>query len=80
MDTMLNASPLLVALAPYGAALKLWINKENITKQDCENYIDRLRRDLEKQIEDKESYIQAVDKKANENGKEISNIQGKLDK
>jgi len=76
--SVISASPLLLSLAPFAAALKVWITKDLVTKQDCENYIDRLRKDLTRELEEKESYIQAVDKKANQNGKDIAEIRGRM--
>ena len=35
---------------------------------------------VNKELEDKQNYLKAIDKKANDNGKEVARLEGKLDK
>ena len=78
LNSVISASPLLVTLAPFGAALKVWITKDMITKDDCENYIDRLRRDIMKELDEDRTYLQTLDKRTQDTAKEVSEIRGEL--
>ena len=79
INSVISASPLLIALAPFAGWLKFWINKNNVSKEELENIIDRFRRDINKELDEKEHYIQLVDKKAQQNGKDIARLEGKVE-
>jgi len=82
-------SPLLVALAPFGLWLKSHITKGLVSETALKEYQEKveetlkdlkkeLKEEFEKGLEDKEDYIQAVDKKVNEAVSRVSCVEGEL--
>ena len=80
LNSLIASSPLLITLAPFAGWLKFWITKDLINKDELEKIILALKHDFERELAEKESYIQVVDKKAQANAKDIARVEGRLDK
>lgn len=80
VSSVISSSPLLVALAPFAGWLKFWITKGLVTKDELENIIDRLKRDLDKAQDDDKNYLHTLDKRTQDNAKLIAEVKGRLDK
>jgi len=78
-QNLLGASPLLAALAPFWFILKKNITDNLVSKDELENIIDRLRRDLDKEQADDKNYLHTLDKRTQDNAKLISEIKGRLE-
>ena len=79
LTNLIGASPLLVSLAPFYYLLKGQITKGMVSKDDLEKIIIALKHDFERELGEKEIYIQAVDKKAQTNAKDIARVEGRLE-
>ena len=79
LTNLIGASPLLVSLAPFYYLLKGQITKGMVSKDDLEKIIIALKHDIERELGEKEIYIQAVDKKAQTNAKDIARVEGRLE-
>jgi hypothetical protein len=79
LTNLIGASPLLVSLAPFYYLLKGQITKGMASKDDLEKIIIALKHDFERELGEKEVYIMAVDKKAQNNAKSIARVEGRLE-
>lgn len=78
LNSLIASSPLLLSLAPFAGFLKFWITKDLISKDELEKIILGLKHDFERELDEKEQYIQVVDKKAQSNAKDIARVEGRL--
>ena len=69
-----------MALAPFWYILKKNLTENMVSKDELEKIILGLKHDFERELGEKEIYIQAVDKKAQTNAKDIARVEGRLDK
>ena len=79
LSTLVGASPLLMSLAPFYFLLKSNITKGMVSNDELEKIILSLKHDFERELGEKEIYIQAVDKKCQDNSKSIARVEGRLE-
>ena len=79
LTNLVGASPLLMSLAPFYYLLKGQITKGMVSKDELEKIIIALKHDFERELSDKEVYIQAVDKKCQSNARDIARVEGRLE-
>ena len=79
LNSLIASSPLLLSLAPFAGWLKFWITKDLISKDELEKIILALKHDLERELDEKQGYLEVIDKKAQTNAKDIARVEGRLD-
>jgi hypothetical protein len=79
LNSLIASSPLLLSLAPFAGWLKFWITKDLISKDELEKIILALKHDLERELDEKQGYLEVIDKKAQTNAKAIARVEGRLD-
>ena len=80
LTNLVGASPLLMTLAPFYYVLKGQITKGMVSSDDLEKTLTAFKLDIEKDQRDDKNYLHTLDKRTQENAKDIAEIRGRLDK